>query len=517
MTASSRQVRRVMLVYPQTRSGRGQRVVMMQPLGIAYLGAVLRDSYDVELLDASILGADQVRVDPPDFEIRGLPPEDLQARIEAFAPDVLGVSCVFSPQYPVLQETVQQAKEADPDLVTVAGGTHPSFLAERVLAETPSLDFVIMGEGEESFAALLKAVERGVGFDEIDGLAYRDGERTRVAPKTSFIKDLDALPFPARDLLGMENYEKACITHGVFQSQKVAASVTSSRGCPRGCVYCSSSIFWGRRFRPRSPENVLDELEELVSRYGIEEVQFEDDNLTLRPSRAKAIFRGMIERGLCLKFSMPNGVAMATVDDEMVRLMREAGCYEVYLPFESGNERVLKEVMRKRWANTDRSLEVAELFRSYGIRTLGYFMMGLPGETLDEMEDTYRVAVKSKVFMPIIFVAQPLPGSKMTEILQDSGDLSDDFCFENNRYTKSVFHTQDWTSDDVEHMAHSSFLKAQFMSFFRQPDELFRSYLRQPFYWFGSFLRYLRNIKRFEPIIDGLEPVVRRLESMRIG
>jgi magnesium-protoporphyrin IX monomethyl ester (oxidative) cyclase len=506
-----------MLIYPQTRSGRGQRVVMMQPLGISYLGAVLRSDRDVRLLDASILGADQVVVEPPDFEVRGLSPGEVEARIEAFAPDVLGVSCVFSPQYPVLQETVRRAKRANPDLVTVAGGTHPTFLAEEVLRETPELDFVVLGEGEESFPALLRALERGGGLQDVDGLAWRDGDRVRVQPKTRYMEDIDALPLPARDLLGMEHYQRACITHGVFQSRQMAASVISSRGCPRACVYCSSSTFWGKRYRPRSPEGVLDELEDLVERYGIEEVQFEDDNLTLRPERAKRIFRGMIERGLCLKFSLPNGVAMATVDEDMVRLMREAGCYEVYLPFESGNERVLKEVMRKRWASTERSLEVAALFRRYGIRTLGYFMMGLPGETLEEMRDTYRVAVRSKVFMPIIFVAQPLPGSRMTQILKDGGVLPEGFRFENNRYTKSVFHTAEWSSEQVEHMAHTSFLKAQLQSFLRQPDELYRSYLRQPFYWFGSFLRYLRNIERLAPWIDRFEPVVRRLERTRIG
>lgn len=489
---------------------------MIQPLGVAYLAAALRDRYDVRVMDASILGADQVRVDPPNFEIRGLSPEDVEARIEEFDPDVLGVSCIFSPQYPVVQETIRRAKRANPDLVTLTGGTHPTFLSEQVLRETPELDYVILGEGDESLPALLSAVEAGQGFEEIDGLSWRDGDRIRTQPKTKYIKNLDALPFPARDMLGMENYEKACITHGVFQTQSMAASVITSRGCPKGCVYCSSSIFWGRRFRPRSPENVLDELEELVDKYGIEEVQFEDDNLTLRPDRAKKLFRGMIERGLCLKFSMPNGVAMSTVDEEMVRLMREAGCYEVYLPFESGNERVLKEVMHKPWANTEHSIEVAELFRQYGIRTLAYFMMGLPGESLEEMEDTYKVAVRSKVFMPIIFVAQPLPGAKMTDILQKEGYLPEDFRFENNRYTKSVFATRDWSREEVENKAHSSYLKAQFRSFARQPDELYRSFLRHPLYWFGSFLRYLRNIQSVEPLINKVEPLVRRLESSRM-
>jgi magnesium-protoporphyrin IX monomethyl ester (oxidative) cyclase len=512
-----REIRRVVLVYPQTRGGRGQRFVMMQPLGISYLAAVLRDRTEVRLLDASILGVDRVRLDPPDFEVRGLEPDELQRRIEELAPDVLGVSCVFSPQIPLVRETVRRAKRADPDLVTVTGGTHPSFLAEQVLAETPELDFVVLGEAEESFPQLLRALERGSGFEEIDGLAWRDGERIRVQPKTRFITDLDSLPFPARDLLDMRLYERACITHGVFQDQKMAASICSSRGCPRGCLYCSSCVYWGHKFRPRSPTNVLDEIEELVSRYGVEEIQFEDDNLTLRPDRAKAIFRGMIERGFTLKFSLPNGVALNTIDEEMVRLMREAGCYEVYLPFESGNERVLKDVMRKKWANVERSLEAAELFRRYGIRTMAYFMMGLPGETLEEMEDTYRLAVRSGVFMPIIFVAQPLPGSAMTALLQDRGDLPRDYRFENNRYVKSVFHTPEWTSEQVEHMAHSSFLRAQLRSFLRQPDELWRSYLRQPFYWFGSFLRYLRNVRELEPLIDRLDPLVRRLERARLG
>ena len=487
--ALGRPIRRVMLVFPQTRVGRGQRLVMMQPLGITYLGAVLRDSYEVRLLDASIEGADEVRLEPPDFEVRGLSAEGVQERIERFAPDVLGVSCIFSPQYPLLRETVRRAKARDPELVTVAGGTHPTFLAEQVLSETPELDYVVLGEAEESFPALLRALEAGTGLDEVDGLAYREGGTIRVQPKTRFVSDLDALPFPARDMLDLGLYARACITHGVFQDRKLAASVTSSRGCPRLCIYCSSSVYWGRKFRPRSPENVLDELEEIRARWGIEEVQFEDDNLTLRPERAKRIFRGMIERGLGLRFSLPNGVAMSTVDEEMVRLMREAGCYEVYLPFESGNERVLKQVMRKRWADPERALEVAELFRSYGIRTLGYFMMGLPGETLEEMRDTYRLAVRSRVFMPIIFVAQPLPGSEMTRLLEERGDLAPGYRFENNRYVKSVFDTDAWTGAEVERMAHGSFLKAQLLALARQPGELARSYLREPFYWLGSFLR----------------------------
>ncbi len=511
----NREIRRVMLVYPQTRSGRGQRVVMMQPLGISYLAAVLRDHYEVALLDASIEGVDQLRPDPPDFEVTGLSPEEVEARIEAFAPDVLGLSCVFSPQYPLVREAVRRAKRANPDLITVTGGTHPTFLAREVLAETPELDFVVLGEAEESFPQLLGAISRGAGYGEIDGLAWRDGEEIRLQPKTRYIRDLDALPFPARDLLDMKLYERACITHGVFQDQRMAASISSSRGCPRGCLYCSSCVFWGHKFRPRSPANVLDEIEELVSRHGVEEIQFEDDNLTLRPERAKRIFRGMIERGFTLKFSLPNGVALNTIDEEMVRLMREAGCYEVYLPFESGNERVLQQVMKKRWADIDRSLAAGELFRRYGIRTMAYFMMGLPGETLAEMEDTYRLAVRSGVFMPIIFVAQPLPGAKMTEVLQERGDLPAGYRFENNRYVKSVFSTPEWSSEQVEHMAHASFLKAQLLAFLRQPDELWRSYLRHPFYWFGSFLRYLRNMRELEPLIDRVEPLVRRLERTR--
>ena len=113
----------------------------------------------------------------------------------------------------------------------------------------------------------------------------------------------------------------------------------------------------------------------------------------------------MIDRRLGLPFSIPNGIAMNTIDEEMVELMKEAGCYEVYLPFESGNPRVLRDVMKKTWVTGDKALEVADLFRRHGIRTMAYFMMGLPGETLEEMEDTYRMAVRSKVFMPIIFAA----------------------------------------------------------------------------------------------------------------
>ena len=202
----SRPIQKVLLVFPPITTPRFLEKICCLPMGIAYLGAALRDRYEVCLLDAVVEGHHLDRELGPQLSQYGLDPAEIQRWIEAFQPDVLGVTTLFSNQFPTMAEIVRRAKAWNPDLITITGGTHPSFLPERSLRREPALDYIVLGEADESLPALLETLAQGKSPAELDGIAYRENGAVRVNPKTRYVQNLDTLPFPARDLLPVEKY-----------------------------------------------------------------------------------------------------------------------------------------------------------------------------------------------------------------------------------------------------------------------------------------------------------------------
>ncbi len=410
-----------MLIFPPYRTAGFYDKMVCVPMGIAYLGAVLRKDYEVRLLDAVVEGYKQDRWLGNGYFEYGLTPDQIIAEIEDFAPQVVGVSCIFSSQFLFAADLIGRVKKEFPDIITVIGGAHPSFLPEDSFQHMPGLDFIIIGEGEESFPALLKAIEKGSGFETIDGLAFRDNGTIRVNPKTRFIENLDNLPFPARDLLPMEKYFKINIPALVFSKSPRNTSFITSRGCPFHCRFCSSCHYWGRRIRFRSTENVLAEIEELISRYRVEELKFEDDNLMAKVAKAKEIFRGMIGRGYKLHWNMPTGVWISALDDdELLNLMKQSGCYEVILAFESGDQYVIDNIIKKP-LDLKKAMEITGKVKDHGIDTHAFFVLGLPGETRANIEQTFRYARSLALDKAFFFLFNPLPGAELYQEAIDKG------------------------------------------------------------------------------------------------
>ena len=318
----------------------------LPPLGLGYIGAVLEDNgIEVKIVDCLIEGWDK-RVEISRNLMRvGLSFEGIENIIRSYGPDIVGVNNLFTKQRDNAHKIYKIAKTIDKGIITIAGGAHPTVMPELVLSDT-KVDYVILGEGERTIVDLVRSIEGEHDISGLDGVGYRSNGRLIILPKTKFIEDLDSLPFPAMHLLNMEKYFGLKSSHGTRRKNKFSPIITS-RGCPAKCTFCSASSVWGRGFRPRSPENVIRELKVLKTRYGIEEIMFEDDNLTLDPKRAEAIFDGITQEKLDLEWDTPNGVAAWTLSEKLIYKMKQSGCRTINFAIESGNQYVLDNIIKK--------------------------------------------------------------------------------------------------------------------------------------------------------------------------
>ncbi len=284
----------------------------------------------------------------------------------------------------------------------VVGGPHATALPGATLAATGA-HYAVVGEGEISLVALLDALpEPG----PIDGVLPAGGVMTE--PR-ALVSDLDDLPFPAWDLMHPRRYRLA--PHGAFVERMPVAPVITTRGCPCACSFCASPGLWGGGIRFRSPAVVLDEVEILVRSYGVKEIHFEDDNLTLRRSHVAAICEGILERGLDISWACPNGVRVDTLDGPLLSLMKRSGCSLLAFGIESSSPAILEGVGK---GTSLGAIEHAiDLAVDAGIHTQGFFIFGLPGETAETIEQTIRFACDSRLDRAQFLLLDVLPGSRL--------------------------------------------------------------------------------------------------------
>jgi magnesium-protoporphyrin IX monomethyl ester (oxidative) cyclase len=252
------------------------------------------------------------------------------------------------------------------------------------------------------------------------GVGFRDGDRIRINKKENYEMDLDKLDFPYWDIFPLDKYFEINNPHGSPSRRQPFLPVVTSRGCPFECVFCSINNLWGRVYRKRSPENVLSELDYLKGKFGVKEILFEDDNLTLDNSRAKRIFQGMIDRGLDMVWSTPNGLAAQTLDDQTLELMKKSGCYSISIGVESGDEHILKDVIKKP-VMTEKIKSVVSKAKGLGLKISLFFVIGLPGEARGHIRNTFKLAESLRVDSINFFFACPLPGTRLLELCRAEG------------------------------------------------------------------------------------------------
>ena len=400
---------------------------------MAYLAASLQThGYEVEILDCQTEKKKSIPIPPELFYLKDFYPfndrspfklysgyyhfgmdwEEIRQRIADSKADVLGISSSFTPYYGEALEVARIIKEWDNKKIVVMGGAHVSCDPDRVL-KSPLIDYVILGEGESRFPFFLKQIERGkIGkIEEIDGIGYRVNGKIRVNPLETFIQDLDSLPHPAREMLDLDRYKI---------KKKRSTMIITSRGCPHGCAYCSTHLVMGASFRTRSPENILQETIECRNRYGIEIFDIEDDNFTFDKERAKRLMSLIIETfgEEKIELTAMNGVSFASLDGELLRLMKQAGFHTVNLSFVSTDPSTKKRMGRP-VVETDFD-DILEEIEKIILNVIAYAIFGMPGQTVEEMVDTLIYLMGKRVLIgPSIYY--PTPGTDLFKRCEEMG------------------------------------------------------------------------------------------------
>jgi len=430
-------VRRVLLIFPPMVFPKFQsRQTAMFPLGIGYVGAVLeREGFEVGIIDCPSEGYDTLTDIGKDRVVYGLTEPQIREKIERFRPDVVGISCLFSTLEKRMLAVARIVREIDPTVPIVLGGPHVSAYYERLIAH-PEVDYCVIGEGEETALALMRALNAGGGIENVPALCYRRGGQAIIQPRVSYIQDLDAVPFPARHLVDMNAYFRISEPQGLrFDGERRVRVVqmTTSRGCPFQCTYCGKNVTWGKSYRTRSAKNVLDEMEFLINKYGVEHFAFQDDNFTADMERAAAIFDGIVERKFNITWEGPNGLGVNFLSPALLEKMKASGCTSFTIAVESANDTTLLRVKKPNYIKL--APPIVKKAKELGIEVRGFFMIGFPGETLDEVQRTVAYARKMQLAVSNFAIVTPLPGTVLFQQCIDRGLLSlDNLDFEDFAY-----------------------------------------------------------------------------------
>jgi radical SAM superfamily enzyme YgiQ (UPF0313 family) len=354
-----------------------------------------------------------------DMRVHDMSVDRARDEIHTHQPDVVGITAL-SLEATAAHEMLAIARQACPRCVTLMGGPYPTATPEMALAD-PLLDFAVLSEGEETAWELIDALSRaGISGEQADvshvaGLAYRgsDGQIVYTPPRAP-IMDMDSLPWPAYDLIDMEAYFSQLLTHlAPQQAHPRYAPIFTSRGCPFGCIYCQH--IFGRRIRYRSPESVLAQIAHLVETYGVREIHLEDDSFNADLSRAKRIFDLIAEAGMGCKIAFPNGVRADLVDQEFMAKGKAAGLYSIAFGIEAVSPRIRK--MIHKGLKPEAVTKAIDLAFKYDIWSIGFFMLGFPGETRQEMEETVEFAVRSRLTTASLHSVIPLPATPLWDLV----------------------------------------------------------------------------------------------------
>ena len=377
----------VHLIYPFSQPKHDRSIFRFPPLGLGYLAANLRRyGYDPQLLDCTFLER----------------AEALEKAVEAKA-DVVGIYSMVT----MREESLRFARELrDHCGLLVAGGPLPSSDPALFLDD---FDIVAMGEGEGVMAAILGAYEKGSDLGSIPGIAYRKDGQIIFTARRDLKADLDGLAFPARDLFPNREY----VDYWKKKFGQATTTVMTTRGCPFCCEFCSNVIF-GVSYRERSPANVVDEVEEALS-FGYDRIHFADDVFTLNKERIRLICAEIVRRGLDFRWECLGRVD--SIDRNIAREMKQAGCDRIFFGIESGSDLILK-LMRKN-ITTDGARRAVEAARSAGLRVGSFFILCYPGETDDTVLQTLRFAASLPLDYLSFTMPYPLPGTALYERVKD--------------------------------------------------------------------------------------------------
>jgi anaerobic magnesium-protoporphyrin IX monomethyl ester cyclase len=449
-------------------------IIISQCLGLRSISSYLKSKgfENITFIDALQQGISNITPYGNGYKV-GLDNKEILDQIPADV-DFIGISVPFSCLARIVHDLIDEIKSKYPEKTVIMGGTYPS--TQPTLSFTSKTDYIIIGEGETAFFQLVS----GVDPEKITGL-FSSNHPKESYTQAAIISDLDTLPFPDYSIPNIKLYLDK--SPRVSQMKKVASIITS-RGCPYSCEFCSIHPIYGHNYRYRSPENVLEEIKYLIDNFGIKTLEIEDDNFTLRKDRTRKILEGIIklnEQGAKLKWSTPNGVRIDTLDDELIRLIKESNCSSITLALENGDKEMLK-IMNKK-LDLDKAYEIIKLLVKYEIPKINIFVIvGYPDETKERFNNSYHYLEKIRKLSDNISlypnIIQPYPGTFFSKRCLEMGILKegyDNFLIRNEiPSTEAVVSitTSDMSREDV--LARKQSLE----SLFAKPAPLWKTAIR---------------------------------------
>jgi len=371
------------------------------PIGLAYIAAVLeKNNHQVKIIDCDA---------QENYEGK------IKDTLKIFKPEIVGFYAMTW-NFALANKMAGEIKKDYPKIITVLGGPNVTTMPE-VSLRFGNFDFGVMGEGEETIVELFKKIENkiNIGFEKILGLVYKKEGQIFINPPRPLIQNLDLIPFPARHLLPMEKYSD------IFTKSRRFSTIFATRGCPFNCTFCDRKNRMGRNWRFRSPQNIAQEIRQVIDTYGIREFMFFDDNLIVDKTWAYQLMAEIKKLGII--WECRERVDM--VDEPMLKAMKEAGCYRIRFGFESGSNEILN--ILKKGITRQQSLECARLCKKIGIEIFGYFIIGAPGETPETIQKTIDLALKINPSFALFSKMILIPSSEIFEYAVSTGQIAQDF------------------------------------------------------------------------------------------
>lgn len=419
------------------------------PLGLAYVAAALTQAgHDVMLIDSVGEAIEQHFPHHDGYVLHGLGTGQILDRIPADA-NFIGVSCLFSHEFPVCRDLMSAIKERFPAATLLAGGEHVTALPEESLRQCPALDVAILGEGETTITDLVAGDGSQEALAGIPGLAWRgpDGE-VRLSKARARERDIDSFPRPAWDLVPLQNYWKYGMGLGVNRGRSMPMLAT--RGCPYQCTFCSSPTMWTTRWIARKPQEVLSEIRDYMEKYGATNFDFYDLTAIIKKDWILAFCNAILESGLKFTYQLPSGTRSEAIDQEVARLLFASGCRNMTYAPESGSPDTLQRIKKR--IKIEKILDSMRDCRREGLNVKANIIVGFPGDTPRDLAHTYRFILQMAVAGLQDVTIQPFsayPGSELFRNLRQEGripELSDSYYFELADYS-DLSKAVSWSTD----------------------------------------------------------------------
>lgn len=436
-----------------------------ESLGIEYLASFLKKNHQVKLIDALAEDWNNYWTDD-NYQgtiFQGVKPKKLLQRIIEYNPEIIGLTWPFSTQNNSIELTIKTIRKFSRTIPIIVGGPHPSANPPQILRQNKNIDIVVYGEGEITLKEILD--EKLKNLDKINGIVYRKDNEIITNPPRKLMECLNELPFPERNFGFYKNYSRQYLYETIYSRLKnlipsdkkniwitskisglpfldslyyeaynkrhykknlPAGDVITSRGCPNHCTFCAIHNMWQHTWRPRSAKNVLEEINLLVSKFGVKHINIQDDNFNISKERTIEICKGIVKNKYNITLLAPAGAFVPTLDKEVLIWLKKAGLNELRMSIESGNQKILSNIIKKN-IDLTKVKSVVDICKKLKIETEGAFIFGIPGESPETMKESLEFAQRTGFDRIVKFVFQPFPDTELYNICVKNNYLTKDY------------------------------------------------------------------------------------------